>query len=838
MVFPRRVLAGVLALGVVLQGVAVERTSAHPAAADVTLQLDGHGNGHGIGLSQWGAYGYAVDHGWSAAQILDHYYGGTVAGTAAPITMTVRLTALDDAQTAVIHDRGVLAVEGVAGGPWASVVAREVSPSSYSVWARADARICPAMSDASLAGWTQIATGMPSVMIAPTSDTSATTEYADLVAVCEPSGKVRSYRGSIRAVNGTVGENRTVNHVPLEQYLRPVVATEMSASWAAKGGGRGAQALQAQAVAARSYALAENKYSYAKTCDDNCQAYFGAAWRSSPSSSYVRIEQTVTDAAVAATAGMVRRVGSTAGAIAYTMFSASSGGRTAASLLAYPVLDDLGDSTASNPDHAWTTSIAGSTISAAWPSIGTFTGITMLERTGGGDWGGRVAWMTVAGSAGSVRVTGDTFRRMMGLRSNWFAPSGAPSDPSDPPPPATPTSTTPPAGPPPAAPPAAPTPGTAPAECGARVPPPVTAAAPAAAPAQLQPMSPVRLVDTRDDIGTSGGLLGRGCTITVAPPVAAGTTAVAINVTTVNSQAAGFVTAYPCGIDRPLTATVQPLVGAVVGGAALVPLGADGMFCVFANVPTDIVIDLFGAFAPGAAARFEPVAPQRRFDSRPDGTRLAAGSIVRVDVRSAGTATPGAVALTVHAIDAASGGFVTAWPCDTPQPFVSAANVAAGGSVTNHAEVAVGANGEVCFFLSAAMHLVVDMSGWYGASGSTDLHAVTPFRLADTRSGHGWSGPFARNVGRTITVARTGGLPDAATVRAVAGQITAVDATGAGYLTVHPCQARVPDLSMLRFPAVRNVAVLVTGATDASGRWCLVTNAATQLVIDVTGWFG
>jgi hypothetical protein len=75
-------------------------------------------------------------------------------------------------------------------------------------------------------------------------------------------------------------------------------------------------------------------------------------------------------------------------------------------------------------------------------------------------------------------------------------------------------------------------------------------------------------------------------------------------------------------------------------------------------------------------------------------------------------------------------------------------------------------------------------------------------------------------------------------VRAVAGQITAVDATGAGYLTVHPCQRTAPDLSMLRYPVGRNVAVLVTGATDTSGRWCLVTNASTHLVIDVTGWFG
>ncbi|CAB4703217.1 MAG: hypothetical protein F2681_00935 [Actinobacteria bacterium] len=63
-----------------------------PTAADATITIDGHGYGHGIGLSQWGAYGYAVDHGWTAPQILDRYYGGTVAG-AVPVDslLTVRL---------------------------------------------------------------------------------------------------------------------------------------------------------------------------------------------------------------------------------------------------------------------------------------------------------------------------------------------------------------------------------------------------------------------------------------------------------------------------------------------------------------------------------------------------------------------------------------------------------------------------------------------------------------------------------------------------------------------------------------------------------------------------
>ena len=842
----RRVFACALALGCATvapasRAVAAPRADTSPVAvrASEGIVLDGHGNGHGIGLSQWGAYGYAVDLGWSAAQILDHYYGGTVAAVVGPndTSISVRLMKLDDQQTAVVHDRGQLVVDGVAGGPWGAVVARETTPGGYTVWARSNAA-CPSASDSLAAGWTVIASSLPSVTVHPQTDTSASADYADLLAVCEPSGAVRSYRGAIRAVNGTDGENRTVNVVPLEQYLRPIVATEMSASWAAKGDGRGAQALQAQAVAARSYGLAENKYSYAKTCDLTCQSYPGAAWRSSLTAAYTRVEQTATDAAVAATAGVVRRVGSTAGAIAYTMFSASSGGWTAASTLPFPAVEDAGDATPGNPAHSWSTTISAASISAAWPSIGSFTSASVTKRSGGGEWGGRVLEITIAGTSGSVRVSGDDVRRAFGLKSNWFAVRGSadapasspPTAPTSPPAPTTTPTTTP----------TTPAPTDAGDGCAGRVPPAIGSAPGVAPAARFQAIAPVRLIDTRDGTGTSTGMLGRNCTLVVRPAVGADATAVAVNITTVDSLANGFVTAYPCGVAKPFTASVQPLVGQIVGGTALVPLGSDQSFCIFSNVPTDVVVDLFGVYSPSAPNRFQPVDPQRRYDSRTAGPRLAAGTVVAVPVTGggAGGADTAAVALTVHLTDAVTGGFVTAWPCDGPRPFVSAANVATGGAVTNHLEVAVGARGEVCFMVSQAMHLTIDLSGWFGPSGSTDFHAVTPFRLADTREGNGWSGPFLRSSVRSISVVGHGGVPAGATARAVAAQFTAVDATGAGYLTVDACRSATPQLSMLRFPATRNVAALVTGITTADGRWCVVTSATTQVVVDVTGWFG
>src|SRR4051812_32357725 len=204
-----------------------------PAEAAASITLDGHGYGHGIGLSQYGALGYAVNFGWNARQILDHYYGGTVASTAPNSDMTVRLSALDGAQTAVMQDRATLVIDSyaaAAGQPttWHSLVAREISEGHYRVWGRADASVCPDPSadlDNPANGWSVvIADQSGSVTFRPQTDTSTSADYSDLTGVCEPStGRVRYYRGGIRAINNAAGANRTVNQVPLEQYLRSVV---------------------------------------------------------------------------------------------------------------------------------------------------------------------------------------------------------------------------------------------------------------------------------------------------------------------------------------------------------------------------------------------------------------------------------------------------------------------------------------------------------------------------------------------------------------------------------------------------------------------------------------
>ncbi len=243
------------------------------------------------------------------------------------------------------------------------------------------------------------------------SGTTAVTEY----------GTTRYYLGMVSKTSNGVSDV-----VGLDQYVAGVVPAESPASW----GINGLAALEAQAVAARSYALAEVTANPSQTiCDTTaCQVYDGDPdIAGSPTNSAYT---TYSDQAVSATEGQVLDCGSdtacgSPGQVALTEFSSSTGGYTAGG--AFPAVADGGDgvAAASNPNHAWTTTVSAAAVQAAYPSIGTLTSLNVISRNGDGDMGGRVLTMSVAGTAGSVTTTGNGFAAALGLRSNWFSFNGS-----------------------------------------------------------------------------------------------------------------------------------------------------------------------------------------------------------------------------------------------------------------------------------------------------------------------------------------------------------------------------------------------------------------------------
>ncbi len=374
--------------------------------AAATFRFDGRGWGHGRGMGQYGALGYATVWGASAATILDWYYGGTTAasvGTARDIR--VRLTAADNRWFVVASDRGDLVTNATGAQRFRTLLVIPQPDNTFALFGGSDC--------VGNGGWWFAGVSTPPVQFWIANSRADAYDRGQWFALCGDDG-LRYYRGWAEAVTTTSG-SRVVNQLPLEQYLRGVLPREVPASWGDVANGAGMQALMAQAVAARSYALAEQRASLWQTCDTAaCQVYGGAAlW--SPSRSLL-LEDHRTDAAIVATGGVVR-LGAD-GRVARTEFSSSTGGHTAGGT--FPAVPDWGDAIPANPNWMWTAQVSAAPLEAEFPALGRVTGITVLARNGLGELGGRATQVQITGTNGSTVIPGDDLRFYLGLKSDWF----------------------------------------------------------------------------------------------------------------------------------------------------------------------------------------------------------------------------------------------------------------------------------------------------------------------------------------------------------------------------------------------------------------------------------
>ena len=426
----RRMLGGLL---VVMASVIVAPAPSVPAQVAperevVGLVIEGTGFGHGRGMSQWGAYGRAVNGRQSWTTILNAYYGGTTLGSVSTASrVRVRLVGHDGDSTVGVISPSRTARWGTSPTNYAAIQARATATANrYDIWARTTVA-CPA---ATTSGWTRVAANVAGPVTFGTLVNESSGAAGDVLGLCANDGSVTHYRGRIQLTRDSAGNRRIVNDVPVEAYLRGVVPREVSTSWGNAGGGAGMNALRAQAVAARSYALSQNRYAstggYATTCDTSaCQVYGGAARRASPAASpasggtcesgNATFECANTNRAVAETAGYVRR--SSSGAIVATEFSASNGPRTAGG--AFPAINDPFDDVPQNPNHRWTRIVDGDLIAAAY-GLGTLTAAATEPDPAtpfSGIWDNR---LRLTGTGGTVLVSSLNFRSAYGLPSHGF----------------------------------------------------------------------------------------------------------------------------------------------------------------------------------------------------------------------------------------------------------------------------------------------------------------------------------------------------------------------------------------------------------------------------------
>lgn len=384
-------------------------------AQATSVTFHGHGYGHGRGMGQWGAYGYAVDNGWSASQIADHYYGGTISSPLGsnPV-QRVLLQANAGRDLIVVQEQGHIVTSIGNPTPGARAVrVRRVDDTRFDFF---DGAGCGGP-------WTLRKTVITAeLIVAPIVRSEDRTE---MLQECQASGQ-ELVRGSLIAVHSG-STIQSVNRIDTENMLRSVIAREMSPSWANAGSGRGFQALAAQAVAARSYLnFGDTRWNpIATTCDGGaCQAYSGVAHRNPGTSIWTVYEDARTDFVVRSTAGEVRRFGN--GRVAATEFSASTGGWTLGPV--FPAVVDAGDATVSNPNHNWTVTLPSSTVETAFDrrqgrDLGPLQDLVVLARNGIGADGGRVVSVRASFSNADVVVSGDEMRSMLGLKSNWFTPT-------------------------------------------------------------------------------------------------------------------------------------------------------------------------------------------------------------------------------------------------------------------------------------------------------------------------------------------------------------------------------------------------------------------------------
>ena len=358
MSMPRRLIPVALALFLLVAGGASAQVrsgslgSTAPASRPLPLiAVSGHGWGHGVGMSQYGAFGYA-QHGWGFARILAHYYPGTALATVPALRVRVLLT----------QGRAKLTISSAA--PF------KVTDSDGTTFpmAAGDVTFGPKMQ-------------LPVQDQAKQQPVMKTlTAPVVFSPGAQPLELGKPYRGQIR-VDVVKGKLRAIDTVGLEVYLDAVVPSEMPHTWLP-------EALKAQAVAARSYALSHLQTgAFDLFPDVRSQVYGG-----------VRAEQPETGAAVSATAGQIL----------------SYGGTPIPYLVSVP---DPYDSI--SPYHDWgPVALPAATVAKALKSPGRLLDVQTTPNASG-----RVASVTAIGADGESTIEAAKVRSSLGLRSTWFTVS-------------------------------------------------------------------------------------------------------------------------------------------------------------------------------------------------------------------------------------------------------------------------------------------------------------------------------------------------------------------------------------------------------------------------------
>ena len=353
-----------LAAPIAAAGAAAQSTA---TVTSTTFLISGRGWGHGVGMSQWGAYGYAR-RGVGYDKILAHYYPGTRL-LQTPV-QRIKVLLIEQAHRLDLSSSAAFRVKDGAG------VVHELAAGSYTLGPKLALRLLPPKPARPLPGPLTFLPGKSPLWLA------------------------RPWRGSF-VVSSTGKRLSVVNTVSIESYVRGVVSSEMPRDWPL-------EAVKAQAVAARSYALAHRRGGWFDVYADTRDQVYGGILAETP----------VGDQAVADTK---RQVLTYDGKIATTYFFSTSGGRTASAADVFvnakptPYLVSVPDpyDTAS-PYHTWGPLVFSAPILARRLHVDGLSDLRPVPATG------RARTVLAIGQSGEDSLPAAEVRRALGLRSTWI----------------------------------------------------------------------------------------------------------------------------------------------------------------------------------------------------------------------------------------------------------------------------------------------------------------------------------------------------------------------------------------------------------------------------------
>ncbi|MEO6204827.1 MAG: fibronectin type III domain-containing protein, partial [Mycobacteriales bacterium] len=255
--------------------------------------------------------------------------------------------------------------------------------------------------------------------------------------------------------------------------------------------------------------------------------------------------------------------------------------------------------------------------------------------------------------------------------------------------------------------------------------------------------------------------------------------------------------------------------------------------------------------ATARGSRFAGLSPTRLLDTRsglgaPAAPVAPKGTLVLQVTGQGGVPASGvaSVVLNVTVVAPTSAGYLTVYPSGGVRPVVSNLNFTKGQTVPNLVVVPVSSAGTVSFFNGQAgrTDLLADVAGYYSAGSTTSAGAfgsLAPARILDTRSGVGApAGAVAAKATLPVQVLGRGGVPTTG-VSAVVVNVTVVDPTSSGYLTVYPSGGSRPVVSNLNFAARTTVHNLVIVPVGADGKIALFNGSGgrSHLLADVAGYY-